>query len=132
MRRAADPAPRHRAGRGRAPHPEGVDASVSPLQLAVAATGFAALLMVILGGVVLLRRAYHAAHGHEDEQVEDPLQALRAAYEAGHMDDAEFRRVLASLGREADYAILRKRGPGAAPMVEPKPDAGKALDENWP
>ncbi len=105
---------------------------MSPLQLAVAATGFAAVVAVILGGMALVRRAHRDAHGYEDEKVEDPLQALRAAYEAGHMDDAEFRRVLASLGREADYAILRKRGPVAAPMEEPKPDAGGVADEDWP
>lgn len=128
MRRVPGPAPeRTRAG----PHPEGVDASVSPLELAVAVAGFAALVMVILGGVVLLRRAYRAAHGHEDEEVEDPLQALRAAYEAGHMDDAEFRRVLASMGRLGDYPILRKRGPDAAPKEETKPPIG-VEGEDWP
>lgn len=60
---------------------------------------FAAVTVILIGVAAIqhLRRAYLAP---EDEP-EDVLASLEAAYAAGELDEAEFRRVRDSLARES-------------------------------
>ncbi len=83
------------------------------LQTMAVIVGLAVLIAV---GLAILRHSQREAHGELDDQPEDPLASLRAAYEAGQMDEDEFHRVRESLdrrspGSRSSPAILPRRSP---------------------
>lgn len=70
--------------------------------------------VVVVLGTITIHRSRRDAHGVIDEQAstEDLFADLKAAYEAGQMDTAEFQRIQASLGVEHPPATRRpKRRP---------------------
>lgn len=72
-----------------------------------------AATMVVLGiAWKVLAIMHREAHGQAGDSPEDLLAQFQAAYDAGEMDSAEFRRVCASLERKAGEA---SRLPAARP-----------------
>ncbi len=91
-----------------------------------------ALATAIVLGVLAIYRSRRDAHGALDDGPEDLYSDLKAAYEAGHMDTAEFRRVQASLGIEdppprsrlARAARPERSGPSPRPTAARRPAPG--------
>ncbi len=75
------------------------------------AAALVGLAVLIAGGAAVVARLRRDARG-EAEPEEDPLAPIRAAYRAGELDEAEYRRACEARGRPDDpLREATRRGP---------------------
>jgi hypothetical protein len=105
---------------------------VSPTQLAQAAVAAALILAIALGSYWVVRLRGDA-RGESPDSPDDLLADLKAGFEAGHMSEAEYQRIRASLERRGALPPDRWAVPPRPPRPAPA-DAGppRAADEPGP